>query len=460
MENLSLFDSHAHLNWPDYEADMDKVLLRAHQAGVQNILCVGTSLEMSERGVELSEAYDRIYASIGVHPHEAKEMNDATLDALKALAKRGKVVAVGETGLDFYRNYSPREVQVSRFKEQVELAKRLGLPLIIHNRQADEEVLGILRRANILSLGGVFHCFSTNLHTAKEAMRLGFYISFAGNLTYKNAPELKEVARAVPIEKTLIETDCPFLAPEPHRGRRNEPSHVRRVAEVLAEIHGLTLEDVARITTLNAVKLFRLEEGEEIKVAYQIRKSLYLNITNRCTLACIFCGKNRTYTVKGHYLKLPDDPTIEEVIEVVGDPTRYEEVVFCGYGEPLLRLDAVKAVAKVLKEKGAKVRVNTDGLANLVYGRNILPELAGLVDSISVSLNAEDAEKYAKLCPSSYGPAAYYAVKDFIKEAKRYIPEVIATIVTLPRIDEEACRKIVEEELGVIFRARAYNQVG
>jgi len=257
-----------------------------------------------------------------------------------------------------------------------------------------------------------------------------------------------------------VETDCPYLAPQSRRGKRNEPAFVRETAAMIAEIKGLSLDDVARITTLNAFSLFGVGDVDQTtKIAYTIRDSLYLNITNRCTNACIFCAKFKDFTVKGHHLRLDHEPTVDEVKRAIGDPTRYAEVVFCGYGEPLIRLDLVKEIAAWLKKQGIKVRINSDGQANLVHGRNILPELQGLVDAISVSLNAADVETYQHWCRSRFGSDGYRAVLDFLREAPAYIPEVTATAVTLPGLDIEACRQVAKE-LGVTFREREYNEVG
>ena len=251
------------------------------------------------------------------------------------------------------------------------------------------------------------------------------------------------------------------MAPEPHRGKRNEPSFLRNTAEKIASLKGLSFEDVGRITSLNANLLFGV--GEEIprgKIVYPIRQSLYLNLTNRCSNRCAFCAKNASYFVKGHDLALEREPSAEELVQAVGDPRKYQEIVFCGFGEPLLRLETVKTVAAALKKKGARVRIDTDGQANLVYGRNILPELKGLVDAVSVSLNAESPEKYQRLCRSPFGEKGFLGVLDFIREAKKIIPEVVATVVEMPGIDVEACRRLAEEELGVTFKRRAYDEVG
>jgi len=191
-------------------------------------------------------------------------------------------------------------------------------------------------------------------------------------------------------------------------------------------------------------------------IVYPIGESLYLNITNRCTNQCPFCirYKSRKFNQK-HQLWLDREPTTEEVVKAVGDPKKYKQIVFCGYGEPLIRLETVKEVSKALKDKGAKIRIDTNGHANLFYDRNVLPELKGLIDFISISLNAENAQKYHQLCSSYYGEKAYPAVIDFIREAKKCIPEVEATVVDLPIVDKEACRKIAED-LGASFRLRPY----
>lgn len=191
-------------------------------------------------------------------------------------------------------------------------------------------------------------------------------------------------------------------------------------------------------------------------IAYSLGDALYLNITNRCPNNCCFCVRNGTEGLGGYGLWLEKEPSAREVIEAIGDPREYEEVVFCGFGEPLMRLDVVKEVAAAVKEYGVPVRINTNGLGNLVHGRNILPELEGLIDRISISLNAEDAKKYQKICRSEYGEQAYDAIIEFIKEAKVYIPDVTVSVLTLKTVDIEKCRKIAKE-LGVKFRIRTYN---
>ena len=195
-------------------------------------------------------------------------------------------------------------------------------------------------------------------------------------------------------------------------------------------------------------------------ITYQIRNNLYLNLTNRCTAQCTFCHRLDDPTVKGYNLRLEVEPSAEELIQKVGDPTRYDEVVFCGFGEPTLRLEVIKEVARWIKVRGGRVRLNTNGHGNLIHKRNILPELAGLVDAVSVSLNAENAEKYLVICRPAYGPRTYDAVLAFIREAKQFIPEVTVSVVCLPTIDIHACERIAREELGAKFKLRELDVVG
>jgi TatD DNase family protein len=410
--------------------------------------------------VAIAHRHAGIYASVGLHPHDASRLSDETLSRLEELSRCDKVVGIGETGLDFYRDRSPRDAQRAAFREQIRMARRRNLPVIVHDRDAHDEVLSILAEEKAAEVGGIFHCFSGDLAMARKAVAMNFLVSIPGAITYKGSEAQVAAVRGLPLDRLLIETDCPFLAPLPHRGKTNEPSYVPLVAAKVAEIHGVTVEDVARVTTWNALRLFRVPVEEEVRAVYRIRNSLYLNVTNRCTNVCTFCAKRRDWHVKGHLLKLPSEPEPAEVLSLVGDPTAYEEVVFCGFGEPLLRLPAVKEIATALKRRGARVRVNTDGLANLVHGRDILPELAGLVDALSVSLNAPDAETYSRICPNRYGAAAFPALLDFLREAPGHVPSVTATAVALPGLDVEAVRRLAESIPGVSFRLRAYDDVG
>ena len=454
------FDTHAHLDLPPLSDEEGKVVARALEAGVTRILTVGIDAESSAKAVEIAHRNAGVYAAAGLHPHDASALSDALLSRLEAISRCDKVVAIGETGLDFYRDRSPRDAQRDAFREQIRLARRRGLPVVVHDRDAHDEVLKVLEEEKAAEVGGIIHCFSGDYGTARRAVAMNFFVSIPGAITYPKSEAQVEAVRKLPLERLLIETDCPYLAPVPHRGKTNEPAFVPLVAAKIAQIRGLSVEDVARITTLNAVRLFRIPAAEEVRVVYKIRDSLYLNLTNRCTNACVFCAKRRDFHVKGHLLRLPGEPSVPDVLTLVGDPGKYDEVVFCGFGEPLLRLEEVKEIARELKKRGARVRVNTDGLAALVHGRDVLPELAGLVDALSVSLNAPDAETYARICPNRYGAASFPALLDFLREAPKHVPSVAATAVALPGLDTEAVRRLAESIPGVSFRLRSYNEVG
>jgi TatD DNase family protein len=255
-----LIDSHAHLYDPAYDADRDEVLSRAREAGINAVIAIGCDLETSRRAVESADRNEMIYATIGVHPHEARHIDSTTLAELETLAAHKKVVGYGEIGLDYYYLHSPKETQQKQFRLQIGLAKTLGLPIVIHSRDAKEDTLAILKEEGARSVGGVMHCFTGDLDMARAAIELGFSISFSGVLTFANAGALRETARALPLDRLMIETDCPYLTPVPHRGRRNEPAYVRHTADTLAGLHpSQTPEEVMKITTDNAARLFRIK---------------------------------------------------------------------------------------------------------------------------------------------------------------------------------------------------------
>lgn len=254
-------DSHCHIDGPEYDADRNEIIARAREAGVMTMLNVGTGDPHSgafERAVELAETHHEVYAAVGVHPHDAKLFDDATEQRLSALVKGSKrVVAWGEIGLDYHYDHSPRDVQRGVFHRQLNLARELNLPVIIHSREADEDTINILREElSGYDRAGVLHCFGGSLQMARDAIDLGFYVSFAGNLTFKKAEDLRDIARQLPLERLMIETDCPYLTPVPFRGKRNEPARVVETAGCLAMLHGREVSEVARITSDNFARLF------------------------------------------------------------------------------------------------------------------------------------------------------------------------------------------------------------
>ncbi|APB37804.1 TatD family deoxyribonuclease [Heyndrickxia coagulans] len=255
-----LFDTHVHINDEAFKDDLEATIARAREAGVEKMTVVGFDRPTIQKAMALIDQYPFLYAAIGWHPVDAIDMKDEDLDWIESLAHHPKVVAIGEIGLDYHWDKSPKEVQQEVFRRQIRLAKKLDLPIIIHNREATEDCVQILKEENAQEAGGIMHCFSGSPETAKECIKMNFYISLGGPVTFKNAKKPKEVAAEVPLEKLLVETDCPYLAPHPYRGKRNEPAYVKLVAEQIAEIKGIPFEKVAEQTMLNAEKLFRIKD--------------------------------------------------------------------------------------------------------------------------------------------------------------------------------------------------------
>jgi TatD DNase family protein len=258
---MELIDSHAHIDSPQFEDDRDAILERARAAGITTLLAIGTGPgpQKLDAALPYAEQYDWIYTTVGIHPHEAKEVTPAHLETLARLAKHPKVIAWGEIGLDYFYDHSPKDVQEKVFREQMELAYAAKLPIIIHCRDAWTDTLRLLEEAwKPTGLGGILHCFTSTLEDAQRGLDLGFLVSFAGNSTYPKAQSIRDVAKVLPLSDILIETDSPYLAPQPFRGKRNEPAYVAEVAKALASVRDLSVEEIAAVTTDNFRRFFRL----------------------------------------------------------------------------------------------------------------------------------------------------------------------------------------------------------
>lgn len=255
-----LFDSHAHIDGERFDADRDEVVARAAENGVSYILNAGACMASSARSVALAERYTGVYAAVGIHPHDAKAAEEIDYDKLAVWAAHPKVVAIGEIGLDYYYDFSPREVQQAVFTRQLDVARQTGKPIIIHDRDAHGDLLAIVKK-EAKGLTGVFHCFSGSMEMAQEVIKLGFFVSIAGPVTFTNAVKLKEIARELPLEVLLVETDCPYLTPQPHRGKRNEPAYVRLVAEEVARQRNMEITLLAAAATTNTQRLFGIKAG-------------------------------------------------------------------------------------------------------------------------------------------------------------------------------------------------------
>ncbi|MDQ7038454.1 MAG: YchF/TatD family DNA exonuclease [Aquificota bacterium] len=454
-----MIDTHCHLDLLRKE-DLEETL---RDGTLEYLLTVGYDRKTIENALRLAEENDRVYCAVGFHPHEADRVSLEDIEWLRDKVRNNpKVRAIGETGLDFYRNYSDRRKQEEVFRWQINLARELGLPLVIHMRDAEEETIRILREERAYEVGGIMHCFTGSYGTMRKAVDLGFYISYSGILTYRSAQSVRDVARRTPTSRILLETDAPFLAPQPVRGRPNKPPYIWHTARVLADVlTNTSLEDVERMTSENAKLILNLgNNGKKETVTYVINNRLYINLTNKCNLHCVFCQRERerNFMVKGYWVWVSRDPSVEEVIREIGDPAGYEEVVFCGYGEPTLRFSALKEIAKYVKSRGGKVRVDTNGLMFTFLPKERLKELKGLVDVWSVSLNAPDRETYIKVC-RPVQPDAFDKVIDFIKEALKEGFRVVVSAVDYPAVDMEKTEELVRS-LGAEWRYRYYDVVG
>lgn len=462
-------DSHAHITAGEFDGDRADVLARAFDAGVSYIINPATNLDDSRRALELAERYPQVYACVGVHPHEASRATEQTLSTIEELSRHPKVVAIGEIGLDFHYNFSPPDVQERVFRAHLQIARARNLPVVIHTRESLARTFSVIEEAvaagpewrshdssspgRYPSARGVFHCFPGTVDDAWNVIRLGFGISFPGIITFKNAAQAVAVASGVSLEHFLLETDSPYLAPVPHRGTRNEPAYVVRVAEKLAELQQLSLEDVARVTNYSAYRIFGIGKAGEPRITYTLKDALYINPTIRCDADCVFCDRKGDAIIKGHNLRIEREPSAEDIIREIADPTKYSEIVFCGYGEPTIRLDVVKDVSRWVKAHGGKTRLNTDGHGNIINKRNIVPELVGLIDAVSISLNSTDPEQYGELMRID-GDRFFAAMVEFTKECVKLLPRVVMTVVDIDAVDKEKARQLVEKEIGANFQIR------
>ena len=449
-------DTHAHLFYPNFKDDLNEVLNRAKENGIDNILIPSTDIATSKEVIELTGKYDFIYGAVGVHPHDSKDWDTSWIKEIKELAANVKIKAIGEIGLDYYYDFSPKVKQKQSFRAQIELAIELSLPIVVHTRESDEDVDEIIGSYKETNLKAQFHCFSGDKDRAKRLLNLGHYISFTGNITFKKADELREVVKYIPLDRLMIETDSPFLTPVPNRGKRNEPSYVKFVAEQIAKIHSISLEEVGRATSYNVFKFFGIGEMPKVSYTYQLNGNLYINITNRCNADCFFCERESDAVLKGYNLgmKKSEEPGANVYIKEIGDPKKYKEIIFCGYGEPTIRWDVVKEISMYVKENGGRTRLNTNGHGNVINKKDIAPEMEGLIDTVSISLNSAEPEQYSKIM--GVDKSMFYEMKNFTEKAKAFVREVILTIVQVNEIDIEKARKFTEDELGVTFRERPY----
>lgn len=454
-----LVDSHVHLDMHQFKDDLDDVIARARAAGVGEMLQVCYDARSVDNTIALTRRYGEVYGALGIHPHDARDWDEAVENKIKEGLLLKKIVAVGETGLDYYRDLSPRERQREVFRRQIGIALYFKKPIVVHSREAFGDTIAILREEGAAEVGGIFHAFPGGVEEARQARELGFLIGVGGPLTYKNS-RLPELARILPSYAFILETDCPYLPPEPHRGTRNEPARVAIVRDRLAAIRGVEPADVERAAEVNYARLFHKRKDIPGAVAYALKGNIYINVTRACTNNCTFCLRNRRDNFfYGYNLNLAVDPTAGEMVEAataLAREGRRGEIVFCGYGEPTCRAADVLEAARALKSLGLPLRLDTNGHGNMINRRDIVPELAGVFDGVSISLNAHDRASYARLCRPDAGEKAFDAVIDFIKRAAASRMACAVTVLDCPGVDVEACRALVSSIPRARFRVRTY----
>lgn len=451
-----LIDTHAHLFFENFKEDVDEVIQRAKDNGVDFIVVPATDIKTAKEAITLAEKYEQIYATVGIHPHDTKDWNESLLVEIEELAKHPKVVAIGEIGLDYYYDFSPQDQQIKAFKSQLDLATKLQLPVVIHNRDSDGDMMDIIQSYCGTGLKAQFHCYNGSLSDALEFMKMNHFISFTGNITFKKSDGLREILSRIDLNHLMLETDSPFMTPVPFRGKRNEPSYVSYVAQQVADVHKISLEEVGRITSLNAFRFFGIGKAPKTSFTYLLGNSLYINVTNRCNADCTFCRRKEDPFLHGYNLGMikSEEPTSDIYIMEIDDSSKYDEVVFCGYGEPTIRWDVVKEVAKYVKANGGKTRINTNGHGNRINKRDITPEMKDIIDVVSISFNSFDSKQYSELMRVSEDH--FDEMKKFAGLAKSYVKKVVMSVVSLDEVEIEKSRKVVEDEIGVEFRVRHY----
>jgi len=454
---MYLVDTHCHLWHSEFHSDLKDVLKNSRDSGINYFINIGVDTETSLQAVKMAKKNRAVFAGVGYHPHCAKDFGKSDIFELRRLLRQRKVVAFGEVGLDFYRQISSKKIQLIVLDKLLEIWKDTKLPIVIHNRNAHQEILSVLDNVKQFNPKIVMHCFSGDRDFLKECLNRGYYISYATNLTFSK--ELKEFFKYTPLAKMLLETDSPYLAPATKRGSRNEPSNIRESVAVAAEIKGVEEEDIIRSVALNTKVVFNIgRDLTEPRIIYKYKGGLYINLTNKCSNECIFCTARKEDYFAGYKLRFKKEPSVRDVLKAVGKEKQYQKVSFCGFGEPFCRFKEMITISRILKSRGYKIRVVTNGCGNLIQGKDVLPELKGLIDEMSVSLNVEEKDKYNAICRPRFTGDVFNEVLNFARRAKEYVPQVEISFLNISGIDLQKCREIARN-LGVDYKIREYNLV-
>ncbi|MDP8234249.1 MAG: YchF/TatD family DNA exonuclease [Candidatus Saelkia tenebricola] len=452
---MYLIDTHCHLWHPEFHSDLKNVLKSSRNSGVDYFINIGVDVKTSKEAVKMAKKNKGIFAGVGYHPHYAKDFRESDGSQLKKLLSARRVVAFGEVGLDFYRQISNKKTQIMVLDELLSIWCNTKLPIVVHNRDAHNEILSVLNNIRKFNPKIVMHCFSGDKNFLRECLNRGYYISYATNLTFNK--ELKELIKYTPLEKLLLETDSPYLSPQTKRGIRNEPLNIKESIAVAVAIKGVGEEDIVRSLALNAKVVFNVGHVSiNPRIVYKYKGGLYINLTNECSNECVFCTIGKGDYFAGYNLRLNASASIREVLKAVSKEKGYQEVSFCGFGEPFCRFKEMTKIARILKMRGYEIRVVTNGCGNLIQGKNVLPLLKGIVDKISVSLNVVEKDKYNVICKPKLEGDVFSEILNFIREAKKYIPQVEITFLNFSDLDLQKCKEIAQS-LEVDYKIREYN---
>ena len=419
-----MIDSHCHLNLQHFEDDREATIARAVSDGVVAFVNIGYDRDSLRETLELVERYPFVFGAAGVHPHDAATLDDDLEAQVRHALDHPRVVAVGEIGLDFYRNLSPREVQVETFRRMIKLAREKDKPIIIHCRDAFNEVIDVLESEGG-PYRGIFHAFSAGEAEARRVAELGFHVGIGGVVTYRNA-RLGETVATIPLERIVLETDSPYLTPHPWRGKRNEPSFVAHVARTVARVKDMSLADVDRATTESTYAALGLSAASLPRPVYKVESAVYIQAATA-------------------------DPADLDAVPTDG----VSEAIITGFSDPLERPEHVLALAARARERGWRVRVNTMGLANHAAGRDVTQELKGNVDEVNVVLFGATVRAHDELAYPAAGNEGWASIRDFVRSSVAAGIETVCEFVAVPGFEAEPCREFARE-LGATYDIRMY----
>jgi TatD DNase family protein len=437
------FDSHCHLHFEHFDNDLDSVIDRAARSGITRIMIPSVDIPTAERALSIASKRRGVWFSAGFHPeHLPVHGGEEQWAGMKRMLIEPEASAIGETGLDLYHRTFPLEDQIFWFRRHIELASATGYPLIVHSRNAEAEVLEQLPESS--SFPVILHCWGGDCRLTEQAVKRGFYIGFGGPLTYRKNEEQRKVLASVPRNRILLETDSPFLPPEPHRGSRNEPAFAAVVALAIREtvFPGMSVEAVLHLLGLNALRAYRLHPMDRrADILYRWGDSLYVNLTSRCGNHCVFCIRRFEDGVGGYFLRHRTDPPESMVLAAVDAfPLEdFPELVFCGFGEPTLRPLLLQECAGRAKARGVRTRLNTNGLCTAFMDDEAVLRLLGTFDYVSVSLNASGEAEYNRICSPSSGGAWEHLMR-FLRLLRKADIEARVTAVESSGADLERLR--------------------